>query len=168
MFGVLVAGYQSFLVNNKVKNAFQLTKFNEDFARKKKRHCFIKNNFELKGTLCNQIEDKFSEKKSICVSRSFGERLDLLNDIADALIVYVQKACSKMRSQKLFCKTITIFLKTSKYQEKIYANSKTYNFIEATNDTRIIWKISKKLLSEIYRKKFFIQQGRCYSFRSML
>ena len=29
-----------------------------------------------------------------------------------------------------------------------------YNFIEATNDTRIIWKISKKLLSEIYRKNF--------------
>ena len=55
--------------------------------------------------------------------------------------------------QELFCKTITIFLKTSKYQEKIYANSKTYNFIEATNDTRIIWKISKNYY-EIYRKNF--------------
>ena len=30
------SGLSSFLVNNKVKNAFQLTKFNEDFARKKK------------------------------------------------------------------------------------------------------------------------------------
>ena len=148
------SGLSSFLVNNKVKNAFQLTKFNEDFARKKKGIILLKTILELNGTLCNQIEDKFSEKKSICVSRSFGKRLDLLNDIADALIVYVQKACSKMRSQQLFCKTITIFLKTSKYQEKIYANSKTYNFIEATNDTRIIWKISKKLLSEIYRKNF--------------
>ena len=37
------SGLSSFLVNNKVKNAFQLTKFNEDFARKK-RHYFIKNN----------------------------------------------------------------------------------------------------------------------------
>ena len=61
-----------------------------------------------------------------------------------------------MRSQKLFCKTITIFLKTSKYQSKIYANSQTFNFIEATNDTRVIWKKSKKLLSVIYKKIFFI------------
>ena len=89
------------------------------------------------------------------MSRSFGSKLDLLNDIESALIVYVQKACSKMRSQKLFCKTITIFLKTSKYQLKIHSNSKDYNFIEATNDTRVIWKISKKLLSKIYRKNFF-------------
>ena len=38
------SGLSNFLINNKVKNAFQLTKFNEDFARKKKRYCFIKNN----------------------------------------------------------------------------------------------------------------------------
>ena len=30
------SGLLNFLANNKVKNAFQLTKFNEDFARKKK------------------------------------------------------------------------------------------------------------------------------------
>ena len=148
------SGLLNFLANNKVKNAFQLTKFNKDFARKKKGIVLLKTILELNGTLCNEIEAKFSEKKSICVSRSFGRRIDLLNDIMSALIVYVQKACSKMRSQKLFCKTITVFLKTSKYQAKIYANSKTYNCIEATNDTRVIWKISKRLLSEIYRKNF--------------
>ena len=123
--------------------------------KEKKGIVLLKTILELKGTLCNQIEDKCLEKKSICVSRSFGKKLDLLNDIESALIVYVQKACSKMRSQKLFCKTITIFLKTSKYQLKIHSNSKDYNFIEATNDTRVIWKISKKLLSKIYRKNFF-------------
>ena len=105
--------------------------------------------------MCNKIEDQSLEKKSICVSRSFGKKIDFFDEIESALIVYVQKACSKMRSQKLFCKTITIFLKTSKYQSKIYANSQTFNFIEATNDTRVIWKKSKKLLSVIYKKNFF-------------
>ena len=90
------------------------------------------------------------------MSRSFGRKLDLLNDIKSALIVYVQKACSKMRSQKLFCRTITIFLKTSKYQTKIYANSKTYNCIEATNDTRVIWKISKNYYQKFIEKIFYI------------
>ena len=148
-------GLAKFLENNKINNAFQLTKFNEDFARKKKGIILLKTILELKGTLCNKIEDQLLEKKSICVSRSFGKKIDFFNEIESALIVYVQKACSKMRSQKLFCKTITIFLKTSKYQSKIYANSETFNFIEATNDTRVIWKKSKKLLSVIYKKNFF-------------
>lgn len=148
-------GLAKFLENNKINNAFQLTKFNEDFARKKKGIVLLKTILELKGTLCNKIEDQLLEKKSICVSRSFGKKIDFFNEIESALIVYVQKACSKMRSQKLFCKTITIFLKTSKYQSKIYANSQTFNFIEATNDTRVIWKKSKKLLSVIYKKNFF-------------
>ena len=148
-------GLAKFLENNKINNAFQLTKFNEDFARKKKGIVLLKTILELKGTLCNKIEDQLLEKKSICVSRSFGKKIDSFNEIESALIVYVQKACFKMRSQKLFCKTITIFLKTSKYQSKIYANSQTFNFIEATNDTRVIWKKSKKLLSVIYKKNFF-------------
>ena len=148
-------GLAKFLENNKINNAFQLTKFNEDFARKKKGIILLKTILELKGTLCNKIEDQLLEKKSICVSRSFGKKIDFFDEIESALIVYVQKACSKMRSQKLFCKTITIFLKTSKYQSKIYANSQTFNFIEATNDTRVIWKKSKKLLSVIYKKNFF-------------
>ena len=149
------SGLSNFLVNNKIQNALQLTKFNEDFARKKKGIVLLKTILELKGTLCNKIEDRLLEKKSICVSRSFGRKISVFDDIKSALIVYVQKACSKMRAQKLFCRTITIFLKTSKYQKKIYRNSKTYVCIEATNDTRVIWKISKKLLSEIYRKNFF-------------
>jgi len=148
-------GLAKFLENNKINNALQLTKFNEDFARKKKGIVLLKTILELKGTLCNKIEDQLLEKKSICVSRSFGKKIDSFNEIESALIVYVQKACFKMRSQKLFCKTITIFLKTSKYQSKIYANSQTFNFIEATNDTRVIWKKSKKLLSLIYKKNFF-------------
>ena len=43
------SGLSNFLVNNKINNAFQLTQFNEDFARKKKRYCFIKNNSRVKG-----------------------------------------------------------------------------------------------------------------------
>ena len=62
------SGLSSFLVNNKVKNAFQLTKFNEDFARKKKGIILLKTILELNGTLCNQIEDKFSEKNQyVCL-----------------------------------------------------------------------------------------------------
>ena len=55
-------GLTKFLENNKINNAFQLTKFNEDFARKKKGIVLLKTILELKGTLCNKIEDQLLEK----------------------------------------------------------------------------------------------------------
>ena len=63
IFGVVGSGLSNFLINHKVNNAFQLTKFNEDFAKKKKGIVLLKTILELKGTLCNQIEDKCLKKK---------------------------------------------------------------------------------------------------------
>ena len=59
-----------------------------------------------------------------------------------------------MRSYNFFCRSVTIFLKTSKYEKKIYKNIKTHLLLEATNDIRIIWKISERLLKKIYVSGF--------------
>ena len=59
-----------------------------------------------------------------------------------------------MRLEGLFCKSITIFLKTPRYEKYIYSNSKTYTLIEPTFDLRLIWKISDKLLLNIYKDSF--------------
>ena len=45
-------------------------------------------------------------------------------------------------------------MKTSRYDEKIYSNSKTYKLLEATCDIRLIWKISKDILKFLYVKAF--------------
>jgi len=143
-----------FLVDNDVNNAFDLREFNESFARKKKGVILQRLILELNGIVCNEVEKESVKKKSICVSRSFGAKLNTYEDIRSALIVYVQKASFKMRNYNFFCKSITIFLKTSKYQKKKYNNTKTYSFLEGTNDVRVIWNISQKLLKEIYLSNF--------------
>ncbi len=143
-----------FLKDNNVKNAFDLKECNESFIRKKKGVILERTVLELRGVLCNQIEDVLPDKKSICVSRSFGRKLRYYDNLRSALIVYVQKAASKMRMSNLFCRTITIFLKTSRYESNLYKNSKTYTLIEPTIDLRLIWKVSDKLLKEIYKESF--------------
>ena len=142
-----------FLMDNGVNNAFDLREFNESFARKK-GVVLQRSILELKGVICNEVEKESAKKKSICVSRSFGMKLNAYEDIRSALIVYVQKASSKMRGYNLFCKSVSIFLKTSSYQEKKYKNTKTYSFLEGTNDVRLIWNISEKLLKGIYLSNF--------------
>ena len=59
-----------------------------------------------------------------------------------------------MRENNLSCGSVTIFIKTSKYGKRNYSNSKTHTLIEATIDLRLIWKVSDKLLKDIYRDKF--------------
>ena len=107
-----------FLIENGVNNAFELREFNESFARKKKGVILQRSILELKGIICNEVEKESAKKKSICVSRSFGTKLNAYEDIRSALIVYVQKASFKMRDYNLFCKSVSVFLKTSKYQKK--------------------------------------------------
>ena len=143
-----------FLSSYNVNTAFELKEFNESFARKQKGVLLQRSILELKGIECDDVEDNSVKKKSICVSRSFGKKLNNYEDIKSALIVYVQKAAFKMRCFDFFCRSVTVLLKTSKYEEKTYKNFKTYSLLEATNDIRIIWRISQKLLKEIYLKNF--------------
>ena len=143
-----------FLKGNNIKTAYDLSKSNDNFIREKKGVILQRTVFELRGIKCNYIESIIPVKKSICVSRSFGNKLKSYENIRSALIVYVQKAASKMRLEGLFCKSITIFLKTPRYEKYIYSNSKTYTLIEPTFDLRLIWKISDKLLLNIYKDSF--------------
>ncbi len=143
-----------FLKQNNINTAYDLRESNENFIREKKGVILHRTVLELRGMKCNYIERVVPAKKSICVSRSFGKKLSSYKDIRDALIVYTQKAASKMRENNLSCGSVTIFIKTSKYGKRNYANSKTHTLIEATIDLRLIWKVSDKLLKDIYRDKF--------------
>ena len=60
----------------------------------------------------------------------------------------------KLTKDNLFCRSIVIFLRTSRYDKKVYSKSKVYKLLEATCDLRLIWKISKKILKNIYVKSF--------------
>ena len=135
-----------FLEKNNINTAYDLRESNENFIREKRGVILHRTVLELRGVKCNYIERFTPDKKSICVSRSFGRKLTSYKEIRSALIVYTQKAASKMRESNLFCRSITVFIKTSRYGEKMYSNNRTCKLIEATIDLRLIWKIADKLL----------------------
>ncbi len=143
-----------FLKKNNINNAYDLKECDEYFIRKKKGVVLQRTVFELRGIKCNYIQSIVPIKKSICVSRSFGNKLRSYEGIRSALIIYTQKAAAKMRINDLFCKCITIFLKTSKYENRVYSNSKAYTLIEPTIDLNVIWKISNELLKSIYKDSY--------------
>ena len=117
-------------------SAFDLKKMNQNFARQKKGILVQKTILELKGVKCYEISDNNNDKrKSICVSRSFGQKLTKYEDIREALVLYVQKASEKLRRYNLYCGIVNVFLKTSNYEKKYYKNSVSYVFKEPTSDS---------------------------------
>ena len=136
-------------------SAFDLKKMNQNFARQKKGILVQKTILELKGMKCYEISDNNNDKrKSICVSRSFGQKLIKYEDIREALVLYVQKASEKLRRYNLYCGIVNVFLKTSNYKKKYYKNSASYIFKEPTSDSRQIWLESDKLLKSIYLRGY--------------
>ncbi len=144
-----------FLKYHNIINAYQLKNLNESFARKQKGLFLERTILELRGIKCYNIVNDDTKRKSICVSRSFGEKTSSYEVIRSALIVYVQRASEKLRRYGLYCKAIKVFLKTSRYEKNYYENSKDFLFSESTLDSRLIWSKANYLLKEIYMNNFF-------------
>jgi DNA polymerase V len=67
---------------------------------------------ELKGTACVEM-DKTTTKKSICTSRSFGERLTELAPISEAVSNFAASCAEKLRKQHSLASVIMVFIQTN-------------------------------------------------------
>ena len=111
--------------------------------------------YELRGQPCLAVEEVIN-KKSITVSRSFGNMINDKDSLKKALANYVARAAEKLRHQDSVCGGIYVFINTNRFREGDlqYSNSATINFDELTDSTTIIIEKSFKLLENLYRPKY--------------
>ena len=111
--------------------------------------------YELRGQPCLALEEVIN-KKSITVSRSFGNMINDKDSLKKALANYVARAAEKLRHQDSVCGGIYVFINTNRFREGDlqYSNSATINFDELTDSTTIIIEKSFKLLENLYRPKY--------------
>ena len=115
---------------------------------------------ELNGTSCLELSDISPDKQQIVVSRSFGRRLTEYNELSSALSEFCCRAGEKLRSQKSVASSITIFIRTSPFnqQEKQYQRSASMKLDVASQDTRSIISTANRLLKEIFKEGFGYQK----------
>jgi len=115
---------------------------------------------ELRGIPCIQLETKTSKRKSCVVSRSFGTRVEKFQELQEAVASYCLNGSEKIRSESLIAKSITVFVRTSPFQNKgvYYSNSKTIDFPIATNNSIEIVKTAITALNEIFRNGYKYQK----------
>ena len=150
-----------FYIKNGIYNAKQLKNASNTWIKKTKNVLSSRTAMELRGVPCIEIETKQAKRKSCCVSRSFGKKVEKLRELKESVTSYCLNAAEKIRSESLVCKSITVFIRTSPFQNKgiFYSNSKTIDFPIATNNSIEIVKNALTALDLIYKDGFKYQKA---------
>ena len=150
-----------FYIKNGIYNAKQLKNASNTWIKKTKNVLSSRTAMELRGVPCIEIETKQAKRKSCCVSRSFGKKVEKLRELKESVTSYCLNAAEKIRSESLVCKSITVFIRTSPFQNKgiFYSNSKTVDFPIATNNSIEIVKNALTGLDLIYKDGFKYQKA---------
>ena len=116
---------------------------------------------ELRGIPCIDLETKISKRKSCVVSRSFGKRVEDLQELREAIAGYSLNASEKIRSESLVAKAITVFVRTSPFQRNFgyYSNAKTVDFPIATNNSIEVVKTAVDILENIFKNGYQYQKA---------
>jgi len=150
-----------FYHQNGIYNAKQLKNMSNTWIKKSSNVSSSRTAMELRGIPCIDLEKTVSKRKSCVVSRSFGQRVEKLQELKEAIANYCLNASEKIRSEYLIAKSITIFIRTSPFQSKFgyYSNSKTIDFPIGTNNSIEIVKTALSALEAIFKNGYRYQKA---------
>ncbi|EPC7284734.1 Y-family DNA polymerase, partial [Acinetobacter baumannii] len=108
--------------------------------------------YELQGISCIEIEHTPPSKKQIVASRSFGGRVTELTDLKEAISMYAQDACKRLRDEGLLCGCMIAFVQSNPFDPNVpfYNKSITGSFSEPTDCAVDFVKAATRMLNEIY------------------
>ena len=150
-----------FYITNNISNAKQLKNISNTWIKKSSNVLSSRTAMELRGISCISLETHQAKRKSCCVSRSFGKKVEKFQDLRESITTHCLNAAEKIRSESLLAKSITILIRTSPFQNKeiYYSNSKTIDFPIATDNSIEIVKTALIGLKSIFKEGFQYQKS---------
>ncbi len=105
---------------------------------------------ELNGVPCLSVEE-VSPKKSIQVSRSFGQEVTTLEGIQESIATHLSRLAEKLRSDELYAGYVSIYFRSNPHREK-YACREAFKIIDPpTNDTHRLLKEVLPLCKSLFQ-----------------
>jgi len=149
-----------FYIKNGINTAYELKNISNTWIKKNTNVFGSRTAMELKGIPCISLEIHQEKRKNCCVSRSFGKKVTKLEELKKSIIKHCLNAAEKIRLDNQTTKQITVFIRTSPFQEhkKYYANSKNIDLAIRTNDSIELVKQALIALQSIYRKGYKYQK----------
>jgi DNA polymerase V len=111
---------------------------------------------ELQGVSCLALEDVAPPKKQIVSSKSFGQMVETLAELGEALSTYVSRAAEKLRVQGSVCGALQVFVMTNRFraEDPQYSNGMVVPLSNPTNNTLPLAAAALYGLKRIYRPGF--------------
>ena len=143
-----------FYIKNGINTAYDLKEMHNGWIKKNTNVFGSRTAMELRGFPCVSFEPYEEKRKNCCVSRSFGKKVTKLEELSEAITAHCLNAAEKIRLDKQTVKKITVFIRTSPFQNKknYYANSKNIDLPIKTNDSIELVKKALVALKSIYKK----------------
>jgi len=150
-----------FYIKNGINTAYDLKKTHNGWIKKNTNVFGSRTAMELRGFSCISLKPHEEKRKNCCVSRSFGRKVTKLEELSEAITVHCLNAAEKIRLDKQTVKKITVFIRTSPFQNKknYYASCKNVDLPIKTNDSIELVKKALIALKSIYKKGYKYQKA---------
>lgn len=108
---------------------------------------------ELRGVSCLG-DEQITSKKQIIASRSFGERVEDIEALLQAVSKHATRTGEKLRSQASVCGAIQVSIRTGRHNphERYFSQSALVKFPVATADTRNLIDAARRGVQQIYKQ----------------
>ena len=148
-------------IKNGIDNAYKLKNISNTWVKKSTNVLGAKTVMELRGISCIDLETEETRRKSCCVSRSFGKKVESLDKLKESITTHCLNAAEKIRTDKQTTRAVTIFIRTSPFDKnrKYYSNSITIELPVATNNSIELVKTAITGLGKIYKYGYFYQKA---------
>ena len=148
-------------IKNGINNAYELKNISNTWVKKSTNVLGAKTVMELRGISCIDLETEETRRKSCCVSRSFGKKVESLDKLKESITTHCLNAAEKIRTDKQTTRAVTIFIRTSPFDKnrKYYSNSITIELPVATNNSIELVKTAISGLGKIYKYGYFYQKA---------
>ena len=148
-------------IKNGIDTAYKLKNISNTWVKKSTNVLGAKTVMELRGITCIDLETQEIKRKSCCVSRSFGKKVESLEKLQESVTTHCLNAAEKIRNDNQITKSITIFIRTSPFDKyrKYYSNSITIDLPMATSNSLELVKMGITGLKKIYKYGYFYQKA---------
>ena len=148
-------------IKNGIDTAYKLKNISNSWVKKSTNVLGAKTVMELRGTTCINLETQEIKRKSCCVSRSFGKKVESLEKLQESVTTHCLNAAEKIRNDNQTTRSITIYIRTSPFDKnrKYYSNSITIDLPVATSNSLELVKSAINGLKKIYKYGYFYQKA---------
>lgn len=116
---------------------------------------------ELNGEACLTLEEIAPPKQQIMSSRSFGEYVYTLEELAQAVVSYTTRAAEKLRRQASLAGAIQVYIRTNPFKANApqYQRGMLVPLPTPSDDTRQLARAALFGLRRLYRPGFAYQKA---------